>query len=218
MARMDRGQRKKLRKVVEAGKANRNQLLQFYGESCLAGVELLSLPSSLPAAAPLRLRDVQNVLLWALTEDVGDMPKWLSVRNKPLIRGCLLAMAPGLGAQSAEHLGVGHLCLTEPRSFELPRAHQSHLLSTAASELLQVRVPKKRKAALLAAAESQTTSSHPGRHPKGGWRLAHVRSFCLSTNELRQNGYPLQDAPHLCATACASMRLSWARPTRTPSR
>ena len=65
-------QRKTIRKAVEAGKANRTQLLHFYGKDALAGVDLLPLPSS---ADPLRLWDVQNVLLWALTDDAGEMPK-----------------------------------------------------------------------------------------------------------------------------------------------
>ena len=65
---------------------------------------------------PLALGGVQNVLLWALTADAGEMPKWLCVRNKPLIRGAIFILAPTLGADQIDAIGTG---FTKPRTVSL---------------------------------------------------------------------------------------------------
>ena len=101
-AQLDRGQRKKLKKQLEKGRASKSQLLAYYGEHATAAIELLPAADARAASAaarpppPLPLLEVQNVLLWSLADDLGELPKWIGVRHKPLIRGCLLAAAPSL--------------------------------------------------------------------------------------------------------------------------
>ena len=166
-----------------------------HGRGCIwSSVELL--PQTVPPR-PLALGDVQNVLLWALTADAGEMPKWLCVRNKPLIRGAIFILAPTLGADQIDAIGTG---FTKPRTVSLPRAHHSRAAQAVADELLQVKVARKRKAAALEAeppaaepsgSGDSTQAEHPGRLPGGAWRLSYVRSFGLSRSELRENKYPL---------------------------
>ena len=62
---------KKARKLVEKGNGTVEQVRAIYGANASAGIELL--PAALEQ--PLRLADVQNMVLWALADDRGEMPK-----------------------------------------------------------------------------------------------------------------------------------------------
>ena len=75
------------------------------------------------------------------------MPRWLCVRSKPLVRGALVIIAPSLHvAPRGALLAAG---FTPPRRVQLPRSHHSRTAVAAAMELLQVKLPRKRKAAAM---------------------------------------------------------------------
>ena len=197
---LDRRKAKKLRKKLDRGRGTHDEALAIYGVAACAGVALMT--SGDPANSkrpppPLQLSDVQNVMLWALTGDHGEMPRWVCVSRKPLIRGALLVLLPpGADAQSVVPSLATVADLTAPQPVKLPFAHHSRLASAAAAELLQVKLPRKRKAAVAAAAAEATAhgadSSHPGQTAEGGgWRLAYVRSFGASAGELRENSFPV---------------------------
>ena len=87
---ISKGKAKKLKQKLAKGGGTAQDALAIFGADARASVELL--PQTVPPR-PLALGDVQNVLLWALTADAGEMPKWLCVRNKPLIRGAIFILA-----------------------------------------------------------------------------------------------------------------------------
>ena len=199
---MDRRKLKKARKQAEKGKGTAEQLHAIYGCEALASVELTT-----PLGRPLHLDETQNLLLWALTHDLGEMPKWAMVRHKPLISGALVILARDLDAAGAARcLGKG---FTAAQPLFLPRSHRARLADACASELLQVKVSRKRKVATQTATSSATTTTttttsrldgdgsagHVGRHASGDWRLDYVRTFAASVEELSENGYPLSTEP-----------------------
>ena len=216
---------KKARQRLAKGGGTAEDALAIYGANALAAFELLqdepakkayssqysSCPSPRETKPPLRVSDVQNLVLWALTNELGEMPKWMSVRNKPLIRGAVVMVAPTLCGLDA--LKTSNFTL--PYAVQLPRAHHSRAASTVVNELFQVKLARKRKAAALkaesgnateAAAESRaiegsgTEALHPGRHPSGGWRISYVRTFAARPVELRDNDYPICDDSRLSTT------------------
>jgi hypothetical protein len=176
---LNAGQRKKLKQRLSKGGGTAQAALEIYGEHALAEVELLG---TVPAEQPLRISDVQNLLLWSLTPDLGEMPKWISVRNKPLLRGAMIILAPSLSKSGIR--AVGNLQMTEARPVQLPRVPCYEVASTISSELLSVKLSRKRKAEAEAAAPAPAPASdsppHPGRHPSGGWRLSYVRDFAAT--------------------------------------
>ena len=243
---------KKAKKRLAKGGGTRDDALSVYGEHAIAAFELLEeLPSKPPrnnnlvaqhslAAAPpapveslLHVDDVQNLLLWSLTHDLGQMPKWVRVSNKPLLRGAVVLIAPTLTAEAAlaslTSIGGGGVAgdgdaggssgdlsasaFTAARAVKLPRAHRSRTASAVASDLFQVKLPRKRKAAALEAEAAAATSNavdavgpatattplspHPGRHPAGGWKLSYVQTFAARGEELRDNGFPISGDAHL---------------------
>jgi hypothetical protein len=186
---LDRRKLKKARKLVEKGNGTVEQIRAIYGANASAGIELL--PAALEQ--PLRLADVQNMVLWALADDRGEMPKWAFVRNKPLLQGALVILARDLRAAEGNLLSAA---FTAVQPLHLPRAHRNRLAEAVATEFLQVSLPRKRKLAALAAATEPSRAltgvpTHAGRHASGGWRLEYVRSFAARREELLENGYPM---------------------------
>ena len=181
---------KKARKLVEKGNGTVEQVRAIYGANASAGIELL--PAALEQ--PLRLADVQNMVLWALADDRGEMPKWAFVRNKPLLQGALVILSRDLRAAEGNLLSAA---FTAVQPLHLPRAHRNRLAEAVATEFLQVSLPRKRKLAALAAASEPSRAltgvptTHAGRHASGGWRLDYVRSFAARREELLENGYPM---------------------------
>ena len=204
MEALSKKQQKKARKQLSKGGGTAEQALAIYGKDARAAVELLE-PGVPPATQPLALRDLQNVLLWVLTRDLGEMPRWLCVRSKPLVRGALVIIAPSLHvAPRGALLAAG---FTPPRRVQLPRSHHSRTAVAAAMELLQVKLPRKRKAAAMlddSTAAASSEADHPGRLPCGRWRLSYVRSFGLSRSELRENDYPIAGEAPGCLTLRAT--------------
>ena len=187
---------KKAKKRVASGSGTAAQVRAVYGAAAAAAVELLPSPTP-PMKDSLLLSEVQNVLLWSLTHEQGEMPRWLSVRNKPLIRGALVILTSAL-TQGDVHDRC--LAFTRARRVKLPKSHHSRTAAAAASELLQVKLPRKRKAAAMEAAAANEdseaaggapASTHPARLPCGRWKSSYVRAFGLSRAELRENGYPI---------------------------
>eukprot|EP00887_Chlorella_sp_A99_P005460 scaffold1.g5460.t1 len=62
--------------------------VDIYGEGAAAAIELH------PEEGPIKLADVQNLVLWVLGE--GANPRWCFVKNKPLVRRVVLLAAHGL--------------------------------------------------------------------------------------------------------------------------
>ncbi len=196
---------KKLKQKLAKGTISRSSLgsddvARLYGADALAQVVLTSNDD----ASRLTLQAVQNALLWSLTSDQGELPRWMMVSRKPLLRGALLVLASSGDIAS---LSGGPDDFTPPCSIVLPSAHHSRAASAAASELLQVKLPKKRRRVAEEAVPAADPGLHRGRLPRSGrWRLSYVHSFTPSGGELRENGYPLSGDP-ACAmysdTLCA---------------
>ena len=185
--------------------------LSIYGAGALAALELTS-----DETASLSLRDVQNLLLWVLSEEAGEMPRWVIVRNKPLIRGAVLVIAPGMSmaeicpaVRNHQQPPVASSKWVHPLPLRLPRANRERLIQSIAGELLQVKVSKKRKSAggepaSMAPAPARPANDVPDAEavvgeglrkllPDGRWSFEYVESFALSELERKQNSYP----PHL---------------------
>ena len=97
-AKLEKGLAKKAKKKLAKGGGTAEAALQFYGADALAALDMG------PDSSQLALRDIQNVLLWVLTPDAGEMPKWVCVRNKPLIRGALLCFVPGMDLAAQQRM------------------------------------------------------------------------------------------------------------------
>ena len=194
---LSRRKLKKLKQKLAKGGGTAEEARKVLGVDALAEISLLDPPG----AGPLRIGDVQNALLWSLTQDVGSMPPWMMIKQKPLLRGCTVILAPSLSADCAEHV-----CryLTPPREVKMPRAHQCRASAAVANELLQVKMSmRKRKASALDTevathdgsgndnGQNAIAAAHPGRHSLGGWRRSYLKGFAATPVELRENGYPI---------------------------
>ncbi|KAI3430222.1 hypothetical protein D9Q98_004819 [Chlorella vulgaris] len=85
---------KKKRKKAAAAAAAAAGFVDVYGKGASAAIELYH------EQGPIRLPDVQNLLLWVLGQ--GANPRWCFVKNKPLVKKVLLLVAHGLDAASWE--------------------------------------------------------------------------------------------------------------------
>lgn len=65
----------------------------------VAGVEVR------PEEGPVRLSDVQNLLLWVLAE--GTNPRWCFVKNKPLVKRVVALALHGLHGELYSQKKVG---------------------------------------------------------------------------------------------------------------
>ena len=186
-------QQKKAKKKLAKGGGTREGALQIYGANALASFRLLTEPlpkaksqhgppSSSTRAAEnprcLLLTEVQNLVLWSLTNELGEMPRWICIRNKPLLRGAVVVLTRQLSAQAAEAAlaplvaptgDVGDVpaqasdpatsdrhgfarTFTSPKLVKMPRAHHTRMTLAVEGELFSVKLPRKRKAAALEAA------------------------------------------------------------------
>ena len=175
----------------------------MYGAGARAELELKDNSPVLP------VHEVQNLLLWMLTQGLGHMPQWVIIRNKPLLRGAVVVVVPALDAPELSHAaGPG---FTAPRLVRVPKVS-----ATALQELLRVKLQKPPKgsaaakaaqaakaataAATAAAAPSVVTETEApaaalGARPPHDWSLSYVREFALSPREQHENGYPLVITP-----------------------
>ena len=193
---------KKLRQQVEKGQLppsaeNAEKIRQLYGADARLELEALASAAGPGVACWVDTPALQNLLLWCLTADKGDMPRFVAVRNKPLLAGVVLVLAPGVGCDALDRLGRGFS--PKPWPVIMPRAHCSRSAAAAASELLSVRLPRKRRrpdSPVGAKAPSVVDPNHVGRHPSGrGWRRSYVAGFQPHADELAENGYPLSGDP-----------------------
>jgi RNA exonuclease 1 len=200
------------------GKKHRDKLAKGFGtaEQCVAthGPDArceLQLLSQAPDVLPHS--EVQNLLLWCLHPELGHMPRWVMVRNRPLLRGALVLYVPGLDAAGLRSLqlegGVQRLVRT-------PKSPSSRTAQAWAAELLRVNVGRKRKAPGDEPDPSALPSPH--QHPTGAWYASYVEQFALTEHELRMNGYPAvgggRDGP--AGAAAATGAVSLAAPDQPP--
>lgn len=92
------GGKKKKRRKHGAAAATAAGFVDVYGSGACAEVEVF------PQAGPIRLADVQNLLLWVLGE--GTNPRWCFVKNKPLVKRVLLLAAHGVDKATWEAAGA----------------------------------------------------------------------------------------------------------------
>jgi len=189
---MGKQHKKKLQKKLDKGGGTAEQVLAAHGPDAQCELQLLS-----QAPDVIHCNEVQNVLLWCLHPDLGTMPKWVMVRNRPMIRGALVVYVPGLDAAGLRSLKLND---TVQRLMRPPKSTTSRTAQTLATELLRVRLGRKRKAPGDTAAATSSgdapTSLHPQQHSSGAWFASYVRQFALNPRERRENGYPAEpDAP-----------------------
>ena len=202
---LSRKLQKKAKHRLAKGLGTLQECLAVYGAGARAELELKDNSPVLP------VNEVQNLLLWMLTQGLGHMPQWVIIRNKPLLRGAVVVVVPAVDAPELSHAaGPG---FTAPRLVRVPKVS-----ATALQELLRVKLQKPPKgsaaakaaqaakaataaaAAAAAAAPSVATETEApaavlGARPPHGWSLSYVREFALSPREQHENGYPLVIAP-----------------------
>ena len=103
----------------------------MYGAGARAELELKDNSPVLP------VHEVQNLLLWMLTQGLGHMPQWVIIRNKPLLRGAVVV-------ELSHAAGPG---FTAPRLVRVPKVS-----ATALQELLRVKLQKPPKGSAAAKA------------------------------------------------------------------
>eukprot|EP00965_Chrysotila_dentata_P012020 394706-Pleurochrysis_carterae.AAC.3 len=111
--------------------------------------------------------DVQNFLLWAFHDSLGHMPKWICIRNKPLLRGLLVVLIPelDLGALQSIIRDAAPCDSLDPQLLRLPKSNEDRASQAAVSELLRVKVDPKKKDSAAASgicAEQHCESSATG--------------------------------------------------------
>ena len=202
---LSRKLQKKAKHRLAKGLGTLQECLAVYGAGARAELELKDNSPVLP------VHEVQNLLLWMLTQGLGHMPQWVIIRNKPLLRGAVVVVVPAVDAPELSHAaGPG---FTAPRLVRVPKVS-----STAFQELLRVKLQKPPKgsaaakaaqaakaataaatAAAAAAPSVATETEAPavvlGARPSHGWSLSYVREFALSPREQHENGYPLVITP-----------------------
>ena len=172
--------------------------------------------------------DVQNVLLWALHPELGSMPGWVLVRNRPLIHGAVVILVPGLDAGAVRSLRLeaeGAVL----RRMRPPKSSPSRTAETIAAELMRVPVkpPKNKRSApgddvpAQAAAPPPQVAPSSAPHPQraeGGWYQSYVQQFSLTEAELRENGYPAVIAPGAGQSVAEVASAGAAEAAEAPSR
>ena len=208
---LSRKKQKKAKHRLAKGLGTLEECLAVYGAGAKVELELKDNSPVLP------VHEVQNLLLWMITQGLGHMPQWVVIRNKPLLRGAAVVVVPALDAPELSHAaGPG---FTAPRLVRMPKVS-----STALQELLRVKLQKPPKGSAAAkaakataaaaaataaaaanaaanaadaaadAAAAAATSALAAR-PQHGWSLSYVREFALSPREQHENGYPLVITP-----------------------
>ena len=204
---LSRKKQKKAKHRLAKGLGTLEECLAVYGAGARVELELKDNSPVLP------VHEVQNLLLWMLTQGLGHMPQWVVIRNKPLLRGAAVVVVPALDAPELSH--AAGPSFTAPRLVRMPKVS-----ATALQELLRVKLQKPPKgsaaakaakataaaataaaaattaadAADAAAAAAAATSALDARPPHG-WSLSYVREFALSPREQHENGYPLVVTP-----------------------
>ena len=207
---LSRKKQKKAKHRLAKGLGTLEECLAVYGAGARVELELKDNSPVLP------VHEVQNLLLWMLTQGLGHMPQWVVIRNKPLLRGAAVVVVPALDAPELSHAaGPG---FTAPRLVRMPKVS-----ATALQELLRVKLQKppkgsaaakaaKATAAAATAAAAATTAADAAAdadaaaaaaaatsaldaRPPHGWSLSYVREFALSPREQHENGYPLVVTP-----------------------
>eukprot|EP00775_Hariotina_reticulata_P006259 gene6259-6497_t len=92
-AKKEKKKNKKHSAAAAAAASGQGTYLNVYGENPRAHAEL-------KATHPIQLRDVQQLVLWVLGDAVS--PRWVFLRNKPLIPAVVLVLANGLTQQLLE--------------------------------------------------------------------------------------------------------------------
>ena len=205
---LSRKKQKKAKHRLAKGLGTLEECLAVYGAGARVELELKDNSPVLP------VHEVQNLLLWMLTQGLGHMPQWVVIRNKPLLRGAAVVVVPALDAPELSHAaGPG---FTAPRLVRMPKVS-----ATALQELLRVKLQKPPKGSAAAkaakataaaataaaatadadaadadaaAAAAAATSALDARPPHG-WSVSYVREFALSPREQHENGYPLVVTP-----------------------
>eukprot|EP00962_Isochrysis_galbana_P009762 scaffold2714_cov123-Isochrysis_galbana.AAC.2 len=177
---MGKKHREKLAKKLEKGFGTAEQCVAAHGPDALCELQLLSqAPDVIPH------HEVQNLLLWCLHPELGSMPRWVMVRNRPLLRGALVLYVPGLDAAGLRSL---HLDGGVQRLVRTPKSTPSRVAQAWAADLLRVKTGRKRKAPGDDALEPSGLHAH--QDPTGAWLASYVDQFALTEEELRLNGYP----------------------------
>lgn len=111
---LNRRMLKKKKQLLAQGKGTKSEYFDVYGADAKAEVVLQ------PPGPNLRLtfQDLQGLVLWVLAD--GESPKWVSVKNKPLVTKVVMLLMPGLDAA----LYMEHPALFKSLSqcFGVPRA------------------------------------------------------------------------------------------------
>ncbi|GFR42691.1 hypothetical protein Agub_g3612 [Astrephomene gubernaculifera] len=120
-------------------------------------VEIKGDPSSSSSLAtsgpPIRLADVQGLVLWVLSPaaNLVEAPRWAFVKNKPLVAGAVLVLASGLSsalAQEKKHLlpflsSLGRAAVVRTSPQAKPAHHTAELLTTS----VPIRIAKRKRPA-----------------------------------------------------------------------
>ena len=143
---LSRKKQKKAKHRLAKGLGTLEECLAVYGAGARVELELKDNSPVLP------VHEVQNLLLWMLTQGLGHMPQWVVIRNKPLLRGAAVVVVPALDAPELSHAaGPG---FTAPRLVRMPKVS-----ATALQELLRVKLQKPPKGSAAAKAAKATAAA-----------------------------------------------------------
>ena len=143
---LSRKKQKKAKHRLAKGLGTLEECLAVYGAGARVELELKDNSPVLP------VHEVQNLLLWMLTQGLGHMPQWVVIRNKPLLRGAAVVIVPALDAPELSHAaGPG---FTAPRLVRMPKVS-----ATALQELLRVKLQKPPKGSAAAKAAKATAAA-----------------------------------------------------------
>ena len=98
-SRYDRRKLKKKRRQLERGGAGTEaDIAAIYGSNVSASLELKLADYFTNGRSYIRSRELQQLILWVLGEEVS--PKWVFVKNKPLIKQVVLLVVDGMTKES----------------------------------------------------------------------------------------------------------------------
>lgn len=110
-----------------------------YGPQATADIEVKT------EEGPVRISDVQNLLLWVLAE--GSNPRWCFIKNKPLVKGVVVLALHGLDQTLYQHNKGNLPCLSDyfGEPIELQSRNSTFVPGQTVHALFTVPVNKKRK-------------------------------------------------------------------------
>lgn len=192
-------------------------LAAIYGPAVTAEIELKLHEYFTCGRSSLRSRELQQIIGWVLGEEVS--PKWIFVKNKPLIQQCVLIVIDGITAERArgeDRQEIERIFKTwqqpSPQPVPLYTSHSSFNRSSVLADYLSCPIvrdkekekqeAKRKKQRLMDGSALELDVEDEEEEDAAPHPMAHLRQCILTPEELIVNHYPTPEHPNEFKRTC----------------